>query len=196
MLQLRDMIFDWEALDTQQRKDLEEYQQTVDVLSSGDDKKNFEFNNKDSRHAAIVMSTLFAKSKESIQIFCESFKGDVNKNPIYRKTLEEAILRGVKVEVIFEQSPNINSEAFKLLHAYSKSGTCTISLSILNNEYVKKLKNAHIDLGNFAIGDNSMYRYETDKSNFQAVCNFDDKKTVNDLRANFAILALNAQSIA
>ena len=64
-------------------------------------------------------------------------------------------------------------------------------LSLLNfsNNFIKKKK------FHFTVGDENMYRFETDTKEFQAVCNFDDSATSKRLNEYFDIMKLGVNAI-
>ena len=169
-------------------KDLEEYYDSMKLLSDGDG-KNLEFSNKDFLHAGMVLATLFNRSKTDINIFAHSFSGQVSNPQFYREELSEAIKRGVEVNVVFEQLPTASSECYRDLKALQTTHS-SLKLFVLNSSFVTKV-NAK-GLNNFTTGDSRMFRYETDKVNFKAYCNFDDLKTVSALNNNFKVLKVNS----
>lgn len=168
---------------------LEEYAKSVDMLSTGE--LNLEFNNKDEFHAAIVMSAIFKTAKKTINIFTGKFSGEISNNPYYLKQLEEAAINPQKnIEVIFEETPNKDSLCLKMLRKLKNEGK-NVTMYLLNSEYRNKLAKTNI-LNHFIVGDDHMFRYETDKIYFKAYCNFDDKKIVQALSTNFSIFRLNS----
>lgn len=168
---------------------LSEYAESVGMLSSGE--LNLEFNNKDEFHAAIVMSAIFKTAKKTISIFTGKFSGEISNNPYYREQLEIAAKNPEKnIEVIFEETPNKDSLCLQMLRKLKSEGR-NVAMYLLNGEYRNKLTGTNI-LNHFIVGDDHMFRYETDKNHFKAYCNFDDKKIVQLLNNNFSIFRLNS----
>jgi hypothetical protein len=181
-------LIDISGLTQDEIKALEEYRQSVALLAKGG--LNLEFNNKDERHAVFVMTELFKNAQQSIKIFTGSFSGEISNQPGYWNELKNGILNSdKKVEVIFENEPNSKSiclEGLKKLKAQGRD----VSLCVLTEDYRKLVQENNI--GHFTIGDDTMFRYETDKIKFTAFCNFDDKDVVKVLNRNFAAFRVNA----
>ena len=169
---------------------LKEYFESIQFLA--DKHLNLEFNNKDHNHAILVMSMLFEKAEQHIRIFAKRFSGEISDDEYYLKTLKEAIDRGVKVDVVFEEQPNQKSIALQMLKAYPES---KVNLYILNDDYKQKLKKELGELQNFSVVDDSKFRYETDTLKFKAFCNFDDKDNCEILINNYLKLVSNATKI-
>lgn len=186
-------INDFDQLPEKTQVALKEYLDAVLLLARNG--SNVEFNNKDQFHAAIVMSTIFTVAKESIKIFCESFSREISDNVIYRKSLQQAIDRNIPIEVVFEKSPNLNSQCFKLL-AQEKTNGKSIVLKVLDGNYRKNMNAKGPDfLRHFTLGDRKMFRYETEPKTFKAVCNFDDEDNVSILSDNFTYLKANSSDV-
>lgn len=184
-------LIDTSKLSTDEIKALEEYRKSVDYLA--DEGNNLEFNNKDEYHAAFVMAAIFRSAKKSIKIFAGNFSGEISNSKIYLDQLKNSIHGDTKVEVVFENTPNENSECLNMLKGLKKAGK-NIHLSVLPPKYKKDVLDKQLNgaIGHFTIGDDRMFRYETDKNKFTAYCNFDDKNIVSTLNKNFDIFQLNA----
>jgi hypothetical protein len=188
-------LIDVSKMSSQEISALEEYSQSVNLLA--DKELNLEFNNKDQHHAAFVMAAIFRTSKQSIKIFTGSFSGEISNNPVYLKYLSDAIVSSnLKVEVIFENRPNESSKCLKLLKDLRANGK-DVSIFSLPTDYKTKVLDKQFGgrLGHFTVGDDRMFRYETDKDKFAAYCNFDDKAIVTTLNRNFDIFKLNSVAI-
>jgi hypothetical protein len=190
MSDLHTLFKDLSSLSTDEIAALSEYKKSIEFLSS--DKSNLEFNNKDHFHAALVMSQIFKTVKYSLKIFTGRFSGEISDNPVYFTQLKEAIkTKNINIEVVFEEDPNKDSLCLKTLRELKNEGK-KVSLSVLNKNYLKDIWKNSLTLGHFVLGDDHMFRYETDKKKFKAFCNFDDKKSVSQLATNFSILRLNS----
>lgn len=183
-------ILNFENLPDDVKVALNEYMDSIELLSEKE--LNLEFNNKDQYHASIVMSAIFRTSKKSIKIFCGSFSGEISSNPMYLDAFDEAIKNGASVDVVTEFPPDTESPCMQLLIKKKQQGLPVI-INVLKPEYQKRLMSKGSEyLRHFTLGDNRMFRYETETNTFKAICNFDDKKSVELLSANFAYLKANA----
>lgn len=180
-------ITDFGKFEESKQHDLIEYYALVEILND----KNLEFNNKDNNHAAIVMANIFSHAKKTLKFFTGSFKGDICDQLIYLDALKKALDSKLSLEVIYEDEPNTNSECFKLLKSY-KNQDCKISMFKLTPSYKKIISDLKIKLNHFLIGDDQMFRYEFDADAYKAYCNFDDKKSVDQLAKNFDIIKNNS----
>lgn len=170
-----------------------EYFQAVNLLAESG--KGLEFNNKDNYHASIVMSDIFIFSKTEIKMFCGEFKSEVCDNEMYISSLENAIDSNKNIEIVFERMPNEDSKCYSFLINKKKERT-NISLFKLNDTFVSKISSmSNLKLNHFTVGDETMFRYETDMDAFKAFCNFDDKDIASKLVRNFSILKLNSNKI-
>ena len=190
MFNKNDIVANSEGLSSEDVKALEEYFKSVEILSEKG--LNLEFNNKDQFHAVIVMSHIYKTAKERVRIFAGEFSGHVSDSPMYRRELSSTVSRGVALEVVFEKQPNEQSLCLKELLRLKKEGR-DISICVVKEEFRAQLH--ALGLSHFTVGDDKMFRYETDKSLFRAICNFDDKKTAATLNKNFDVLKLNAAPI-
>lgn len=182
------------VLSQEDKEALLEYKKSIAFLAS--EKLNLEFNNKDQFHATAVMSEIFKTAQSSIRIFAGSFSGEVSNDELYVESLRNAIdTKAINIEVIFENKPNANSRCLAVLKELKANGK-NVQLYVLKADYLEKVKTKYkIELAHFTIGDDQMFRYETDKINFRAFCNFDDKTKASALTKNFAILKLNSTSL-
>jgi len=180
------------ALPAENQKALAEYYTSVYILANKE--LNLEFNNKDSFHASIVMSSIFEKSNKSLQFFSGSFKGDICDQPLYLDALKTALNKDITIDIIFENNPNADSECYKLLKNTINS-KAKISVSKIDSKYLTNVRDLNIKLHHFLIGDDKMFRYEFDGDSYQAYCNFDDKESVKILQKNFDVMKSNSISI-
>lgn len=173
---------------------LDEYYHSLCFLSQN--KFSLEFNNKDENHGAIVMSLLFKNAEDKIRIFAGDFGGKICDNDFYINSLKDAIDRGIKVEVVFEENPNQSSRCFSLLKEKSQKNSSKITMKQLNENYKRELfSKFNGSLLHFTVVDNNKFRYETDKKTYKAYCNFDDKNNSEILISNFEKLEKNSLSI-
>lgn len=159
---------------------LKEYYNSVEMLSKYG--WNLEFNNRDANHANIVMTFLFKTAQKEIMIFAGNFGGAICDKDEYIASLTEAVNKGTKVSIIFEDEPNPDSRclsALMKLRNEQKDVSIRVITAATKQAIIKnKLKH-------FTTVDGSKFRYETDGSQFRAFCNFDDTNTALLLKANF-----------
>lgn len=171
---------------------LNEYYNSVVLLSNNG--LNLEFNNKDKNHAVIVMSSIFKKAENNINIFAGNFNGSISNNDMYRDTLKEAIIsRSVSINIIFESTPNTNSLCLNDLK-YLRNKGHNVSINSLTPQYISNIKsiNPNHEFKHFTYSDGKMFRFELDKQAFKAFCNFDDSNVVATLNKNFNTLLQNS----
>lgn len=172
---------------------LEEYYQSIRFLS--ENSLSLEFNNKDANHGVLVMSTLFQQAENEIRIFAGDFKGDICDNDYYIKSLFEAIERGVKLDIVFENNPNKSSKCYQELLKQKQNKQNKVNIFQLNEKYKKELVDKVGQLLHFTVIDKNKFRYETDKNEYKAYCNFDDKDNSEILISNYEKLINNSSSI-
>jgi hypothetical protein len=136
------------------------------------------FKNSGSSHAAIVLGNIFKSSNDSVKMIAKDFNGEVSGNPYYIEALTGFLKSNKSITIIFEGSPNPDSKALSLLNQYRLSKPAHISLRVIN-------KPLQVSPPNFTIGDNSMFRYETNKEVYTALCSFNDKDFVAKLDGIF-----------
>jgi len=171
---------------------LHEYYLSVKLLS--EKSWNLEFNNRDMLHGAIVMSQIFITAKSNINIFAGDFNGDICGKTMYQHSLKKAVQdNDVKVKIVFEEMPREESPGLKLIKSLLATNPENIQIKILNDDFKKPGNNEA--LNHFTIADDLIFRYEIDKKNYKAFCNFDDKKLAEKLKANFEILEYNSQFV-
>ena len=169
-------------------EDINEYKVAVKRLA--DTNSNFVFTNSGADHARVVMETIFKTSKEHINIFAGDLNGAVSKGD-YLLALENYLKSGRSISVLLEKyDEKKTSEALELLLKYKKSGQTNISIAIAN----PKSLDASIKNNHFTVGDNHMFRFETDMINYTAVCNFNDPASSE--RFNNIFFRLSQDSIA
>lgn len=141
------------------------------------------FGNASASHAAIVMGNIFKTSNKAIKIFSGNFNGAISDNPYYLDGLKSFLDKGRELDIIFENEPNRDSKALGLIKA---SNNCNISIKKLN-------KTAKVSsLEHFIIGDGKMFRLETSKENYEAICSFNNPDSVKKLEAIYARLQLQS----
>ena len=131
-------------------------------------------------HAAIVMTELFKNTTSNINMLVGSFDGSVSDDKEYLKELSNAIDRGVKINVIFLETPNIQSHTYKLLKEKQKEGKSIFFKSA--NSGVKSTLSKH----HFSVFDNNKYRFEKDIEKYLALVCFNDEDGAGRLNKLFS----------
>jgi hypothetical protein len=150
------------------------------------------FTNSGKDHAAIAMSLMYNHTREKMQLVVDNFNGAVSNNPKYTDALEKCLNRGVKAEVLILNTPNRNSEGFKLFHKFRLRNPEQVIIKQAVDKTKEILKEArdisHInvnELYNIALFDNDKYRFEIKPSKFNALLSFSDSKLVAKYRIPF-----------
>ncbi len=175
----------------QEEISIKEYSDNVRYLA--DRKSTTTFKNFNSERAAIVMQNIFRISEKSLKIFTGSLNSAVSNYEGYKEELCNFIVRGGKLIIIHEEDLDTKSQTVELLKIFKededKIFSDKIELYKLNKE--KQAKNQK----HFAIGDNSIYRFELNKKNREAVVCFNDEKTTDLLISRFdELLSVSEES--
>jgi hypothetical protein len=150
-------------------------------------RKNVVFFNSSAEHASAVMSTIFQNSENLVKVFAGGLTGEVSSSPEYRKSLDNFLRRGGRLQILLEEynadCPPINID---LLRFYKLKSTNQVVVKTHPENYFIKRKDA--DEGgkiHFCVADSRMYRIETDTLNYLAEGNFNDEKTAKALDVLF-----------
>jgi hypothetical protein len=171
---------------------LDEYSLAIAKLASS--KSNFQFTNSGENHARIVMSNIFKTSEYNIKMFAGNLKGDVSKGD-YLTALESFLQKkGTKLTVLLEGNPDQNSAAFSLIRKYQNINKERISISLVSPEKLEATK-VNGQNNHFTIGDDRMFRFETDTQQYTAVCNFNDLEKCQRLNDIFNVLLESSTAI-
>jgi len=159
--------------------DFEVYKAAIENLATS--KSSYVFENGGAVHGAIVMGNIFKSASDNVKIFCGDFNGDVSDNPYYLNSLKCYLNKKRPLTVIFENEPNSNSKALKLI----KESECLdlVTINRLNSK-IDDLIDVH-----FTIADGRMFRIETSKNNYKAVCSFNSPEIVSTFEKRFQELS-------
>ena len=145
------------------------YDEAIKTLADLKDSEIFDNSGPD--HGTIVMSNIFRTATDHIRIFAGNLNGMVSKDE-YLKELENYLSKGNKLSLILEKTPYRDSKkttAIDIIEKYQKKFPNKISITCLNKN------NPFLNLGiHFTVGDDRMYRFETDVTKFTARCSFND----------------------
>ena len=183
----------------EERAEYQEFFELTKYLSSK--RINTQFKNQGKYHAAAVMANIFSSSTKNVKIYAGNFNGDVC--DLYVDFIRDFLNKGnekdkVSLTILFEEDPNRNTLTFNLLQDYSINfkDKCNISISIAAKDAVSSFKNkVNNTTIHFTIGDDIMYRLETDTSNYKALCNYDDEEFCRKLNIHFASLSVDSKPV-
>lgn len=116
------------------------------------------FSNESEPHAAIVYEVFLSIANNYVKIFCERLKCSVFGQEHVVRALNEALARGVHVEVVTERSPD--QSAF--LEALTSAQKANLSI-------VQTLGQPRATDFNFCVVDDEAYRWEHDNKEAHAV---------------------------
>lgn len=142
---------------------IELYELAIRALADSQGEALFE--NSGPEHAAIVFSNMFRTAADSIFMYTGSLEGPVSGQAAYVRELEGFLKRGKSLTIVFENEPNRESKAFKLLSSdmYSRM------VRMYRYTSAEKAEKPH-----FAVADGRMFRLEEDKHEYKAMCSFNN----------------------
>lgn len=133
--------------------ELNEYRQTVERFARA--KSSEIFPNGRHEHATIILETFFAFAAKKVSIFCNEFSQCVFGVPSLAQKLEEALLRGVAVDIIVQKEPEA-VELVGLIDVWKKDSRMAITL--------ERARVPYCDVeANFATMDGEAYRFEANR---------------------------------
>ena len=150
------------------------------------------FMNSSKDHAAIVMSTIFRESRNHIRIFAEDLAGPISSNDNYRNELLSFILRDGKLDIILQKKSQEEDSMVHLLLQIKGGKVLNKYSNNININYTsEKCKLGKFENVHFCIGDDSMYRIETDTKKFLAQCSLFDSTIAGVLINKFNNISTN-----
>ncbi len=158
-------------------EDLELYQQLVD--SRAQENSTDILPNAGEKHAAIAMSKLFDKTRESVKMVLGGFIGPVSAQKNYLDSLQKCIDKGVKFQIISLTGFNKTSEAYIILEQAKEKGSKIAFKE--GSGYLNKLTPSK----HFAVFDDDKFRFETDIDKHVAWFSFNDKANASSLSSIF-----------
>ena len=173
--------------------DLQLYQELVD--KKADENSTNVFPNAGEIHAGIVMAKLFEKTEKSVNMVVGSFDGKVSDQPNYLEKLERCIDSKVSINIIFLQSPNVQSKAYGLLRS-KKSQGFPITFKSATDEVRQRLSSTKTGLVHFSVFDDNKYRFEKDPNKYLAWVCFNDPQNAARLNSLFGGCFSKSQLIA
>lgn len=176
-----------------QDQELQTYSESVKVLAENKI-NNLIFNSGD-KHACIIFKNIFLNSNDHIKIVAGNLHNEVTKSDDYLKSLINFLdLKNGKLDILLDRYENgekvINSTLFKKLANY-KENICVKKTSRAFYIGTDEQK-THI---HFTIGDNTIYRLETNITKREAKCNFSDEKFTSILNQRYTELFDNSETV-
>lgn len=133
--------------------------------------------NKDTAHAAVLVSTLFRRAKKTVDVFCRNLQSKFYDSPAILREVVSAADRGVKIRIVSQSKP----EADCLLKELRDVQRC-------KNVEVRICAKSHWLAGapvNFIVMDDKAFRLETDRENHVAWACANDPTTAGLIRTQF-----------
>lgn len=175
---------------------IDAYEKAVDHY--GKNKIDAEFTNKGPEHASIVVSRIFEYAKYSVKIFTGTLNSQVADSPKYMQALHRYVNSGRPLFVIVEEMPQLVdcSNALKFVIESSNNPLLNVKYKIATPEFIESVSNSFISHNpyHFMIADDSIYRVETEREEFKAICNFNDEKITKRLAKTFDAFFNNEDS--
>ena len=136
------------------------------------------FRNKGAAYATLCVSELIGNTHDTLYVFNAKMDKTVADTEEVYDALSEAIFRGVKIRVLFEEpideECNANSKALRLLIEAKEDGD-DVDYKQADEETILKIKEILSDDYHFMVGDGHMIRIETNKEDFRAIVNYNEE---------------------
>lgn len=158
---------------------MDDYKKAIKFYAENNE--NFEFGNKNSEHASIVVSQLFQFAKEEILIYSGKLNSDVTNDSNLIKQVNKYLESGKKLRLILDELPSVNnrSEVLKQIIESVDNSSRNVKYKVdSENKFSQSLvplfhdKQPH----HFIVADRIAYRIETDKNKYEAFGNFNDSR--------------------
>lgn len=167
------------------REELEEYRKYLERLAES--KSADMFSNGGIEHAAILMSVLFQKTRETVFMFCEGFKPNLISRDTYWNALKKYLENTKhKLIVLIESNHCQNQKPLQTLHHLIMEGNNNIQVRLISKEGKKIITDRYgEDKCNFAIFDDDKFRFEYDPKEYKAFGSFNQPDECKDLKDTF-----------
>jgi len=154
---------------------LDDYRTHVERMF--DENSDAVVSNSSTAHAQVVIETLISRAKDTLQFFCECLKSEIYDETVIVQKLSEALKKGVKVQVLCQNSP------------VAKSLNRLISRKSQNNQFELRVcdpgspgQSAPI---NFIVMDGKAFRFEGDRNKHTAVACANNSELASTMTAKF-----------
>lgn len=137
------------------------------------------FTNGGKEYASELMSRLFNNTQKEARVYCEGFREELIKTDPYwtslKKYLEDP---SKKLLVLVESAAHMNEEPIQLLlQTQQERGDDTVQLKLIQEVDRENIERSLADHDcNFAVFDDSMFRFEYDPVGFRAFGSFNDPR--------------------
>lgn len=165
------------------------YENFLINLASKDSSEMFSNGGRD--YASILMSVLFNNTDNIARIYCKGFRKDLIMTDYYWPSLKKYLEdKKHKLKVMVETAEHVKEEPLQLLrriinerNAEGKDNTIEVKVITPDskNEIIKK----YGEECNFAVFDDTKFRYEYDPINFKAYGSFNQPETCKKLKEVF-----------
>lgn len=161
--------------------DLRAYQELVNTKANEESHELLP--NAGEKHAAIVMSKMFDLTKHEVNMIVGSLDGKVSNQTNYMESLIKCVERGIRINMLFLNTPNKSSQALNYLKQ-KKSEGAPITLKLADQKEMKRYAKKEI---HFSIFDDNKFRYEKDTKNYLAWFCFNNAEIAKSLKSLFKL---------
>jgi len=167
--------------------EMDKYREAVEHMALT--KMDNEFGNKNTQHAAIVLTTMLKNTTESFKIFSGEFHSAVTHDTEFLEALEEYLKSGKTFKLLLATLPEEEkqSDALKMVIQYAGTHDKTVFYQKAKESFItspQELFNGKKPY-HFAVSDKTAFRLEIDAQEYKAICNFNDQKIAKDLNDLF-----------
>ncbi len=139
------------------------------------------FKNSSPKHAAIVLSNIFAQAQTEVLIFAGTLNGLLSKETEYQDSFDLFLQKKhVHIKILVENDSNFNPNLKEKLKILKENGC---NLEIKQHNYILLEENTKVPL-HFTLADSSMYRIETNTKTHYADGCFNDTSDTSTLFRN------------
>lgn len=157
-------------------EDLNKYRKAINNLAGKNE--DLIFDHAGVEKSSIIMSTIFKYAKSSLRIYAGNLNGGISEKKEYLSSLNNFIEREGEVKVLIQNIDSTNpSEAYQLLDMYSGFNE-NVKILLTNTELINPKKHQSF---HFTVGDNNMFRVETDTKNFAGYASFNSPEIAKNL---------------
>ena len=162
---------------------MDKYREAVEHMALT--KMDNEFGNKNTQHAAIVLTTMLKNTTKCFKIFSGEFHSHVTDDPEFLAALEEYLKSGKTFKLLLATLPEEEkqSNALKMVIKYAGTNSKTVFYKKAKESFItspQELFNGKAPY-HFSVADKTAFRLEIDAQEYKAICNFNDQKIAQDL---------------
>lgn len=159
-------------------KELLEYKKGVIALADSETENSRIFLNHGPDHAAIVCTEIFKRTNQEVNIYSRQMSGKYSTNPDYLNSFKDMLNRGVKVNILVDNSESIETNKSEFLKELKdKELIESITFKKATDEYKSDLASVFVDkkLHYFTISDKKMFRLEKHDTPYAAYICFNNQ---------------------